>query len=414
MTYLPRHLNDRLIRMVAHFPVVVVAGARQVGKTTWLEHALPDWDRVTLDATVDVEGARRDPDLFLRNRPSPLVIDEVQYAPELVAALKRAVDRDRRAGRFVLTGSQQWQVLKGLSESLAGRAVFLHLEGFSLAERAEVSGRSWLSRWLEAPGEPPGRHRLALHETPHELLWRGSMPEPALLPLDLVPDWHAGYRRTYIERDVRQIRSIEDAQLFGRFFGLVASQTAQEINHTQLGRELGIARTTAQQWLALLVGTWQWFEVPAWSGNAAKRLSNKPKGYIADTGLACTAQLISTPTALGNHPLQGALFETAVVAEIRKLCAGMSPSPRLWHWRSHGGAEVDLVLERDGRLFPIEVKAATAPRRRSVQGLTSFAKTYGDAVAPGLVVSLCDRPYALSADTWAIPWDLAPTPQSVP
>ncbi|MCA9488694.1 MAG: ATP-binding protein [Myxococcales bacterium] len=412
MTYVHRDLTDRLQRLIAHFPVVVVTGARQVGKSTLLRHALPGWDTVVLDPVVDVAGARADPDLFLANRPPPLVVDEVQYAPELAAAIKRRVDRDRRPGTYVLTGSQQWSVLRGLAESLAGRAVFLDLEGFSLAERAGgVDGEPWLARWLADPRDLVTHHpgRLPLGRTLYEVLWRGSLPEAWALPLDLVPDLHLAYRRTYIERDVRLLSEVSDQQAFGRFLGLAAALSAQEVNHAHLGRELGIARTTARSWLDLLTATFQWHEVPAWSGNAIKRLSARPKGYFADTGLAAASQAVPSPAALGGHPLVGALFETAAVGEVRRQCARMSPRPNLWHWRTHGGAEVDLVLEYAGKLFPVEVKLTTHPDRRSTSGLRAFRETYGDRVAPGLVLAPVEEARWLTETDAVLPWDTRPT-----
>lgn len=408
MAYLPRTLSRRLLRLLEHFPVVVVTGARQVGKSTLLTHVLPDWSTVVLDPVVDVENANADPDLFLDNRPAPLVVDEVQYAPALVAAVKRRVDRDRRPGQYVLTGSQQWGVLKNLSESLAGRAVFLDLEGLSFAEQAGEGRveKPWLARWLDDPQAlVEGAGRLDFGRPLYEVLWRGSLPEAWFLPLDVVPDFHAAYRRTYVERDVRLLADVSDEQVFGRFLQLMAALTAQEINYSQLGRELGIAGNTARAWLGILRSTFQWFEIPAWSGNVVKRTSRRPKGYVADTGMACAAQALSSPRVIGGHPLQGALFETAVVADVRKQCATLSPRPTLWHWRSHGGAEVDLVLERDGRLFPVEIKSVSHPSARAASGIAAFRKTYGDRVGPGLVIAAVERAAWLTRQDAVVPWN---------
>ena len=411
--YIPRHLARRLHRLVSAFPVVVVTGARQVGKSTLVRQELTDWDMVTLDPSIDVEGAREDPELFLANRPAPLIIDEIQYAPELVAALKRRVDEDRQPGLYVLTGSQQWAVIKSISESLAGRAVFLDLEGFSLGEIArEDEPEPWLHAWLEGPERLAGaRRHLDLPYPPWEVLWRGSLPEACIQERDVVPDLLRAYRRSYVERDVRQLADISDWQLFGRFLGLCAALTAQEINHSQLGRELGVSGPTARRWLAILRSTFQWYELPAWSGNAVKRVSGRPKGYIGDTGLACVAQAISTPTTLGGHPLLGALFETSVVGEIRRQSALLPLPPRMFHWRSHGGAEVDLLLERDGVLYPIEIKAKSRPSRRDTRGLAAFRAAHPSAtIAPGLLVAPSERTMRLSDEDWAIPWDLAVHP----
>jgi hypothetical protein len=201
---------------------------------------------------------------------------------------------------------------------------------------------------------------------------------------------------------------VADWHQFGRFVRLVAALTAQEINHSQLGRELGLTPQTARRWLDLLLATFQWFELPAFHGNVIKRVSGRPKGYLFDTGLACGAQAISSPNAIAGHPLWGALFETAVVAEIRKQLALLVPQPTLYHWRSHGGAEVDLLIERDGVLFPIEVKATSQPSRRDTTGMAALRTTYPKIrIAPGLVVAPTQRLMALSDQDYALPWDLA-------
>ncbi len=424
MKYKKRLLAGKLINMLKRFAVVVVTGGRQVGKSTLLTHELPGWEAIVFDPVTDVGNARHDPDLFLDNHPPPLIMDEIQYAPELVASIKRRVDHPttpftggggranaagRRVSQYVLTGSQQWSVLKSISESLAGRAVFLDLEGFCLTEIAQASGEdSWLERYLREPREfaasaPP---RLTLNRTLYEQLWRGFLPETDALELDWIADFHRAYLRTYIERDARLVTDVGDWQQFGRFVRLAAALTAQEINHSQLGRELSVTPQTARRWLATLQATFQWYEVPAYHGNTIKRIGSKPKGYLADTGLACSLQAISTPQALAGHPLAGALFESAVVAEIRKLAGTLATPPVVYHWRSQGGAEVDLLLERDGTFFPIEIKLTSHPSSRDTRGIEAFRATYPHLkIAPGLVIAPTARLEPLSRHVCALPWD---------
>ncbi len=407
--YRERLITKRLQNLVAAFPAVVVAGARQVGKSTLLQHVYGDKaDIVVFDPVVDVENARRDPELFLANHRTPLILDEIQYAPELVASLKRRIDENRAPGQYILSGSQQWRVLTSISESLAGRAAFLDLEGFCLSE-ASGSQHSWLTTYLAKPSEflASQPDRLSTPYTLYEHLWRGGLPDATQLDETVIPDFHAAYQRTYIERDVRLLGDVSDWQLFGRFLRLCAALTAQEINRSQLGRELGITPQTAGRWLDLLKATYQWFEVPAYSGNAIKRVSSKAKGYLADTGLACHAQLLSSPTALGGHPLLGHLFETAVAAEIRKHASAMSTPPQLYHWRTNGGAEIDLLLERDGAFYPIEIKTRSTPSRRDTTGITAFRKTYPHLrIEKGLVIAPTPKILQLSENDWAIPRDL--------
>lgn len=359
---------------------------------------------VVFDPVMDVENARHDPDLFLQSHRTPLILDEIQYAPEVSAAVKRAIDRDRRPGQFLLTGSQQWQVMKRLADSLSGRVTILELEGFALAEMAG-RGDSWLSAWLESPEHPP-RNRLPTRRTPTEQIWRGFLPQAQTLPEGLIGQFMEDYLRTYIERDARQTGNVEDWQMFGRFARLVFAMSAQELNRNHLGRELGLHPQTAGKWVSMLTASCQWKEIPPWHGNAGKRLTCKPKGYCGDSGLMASALGISSPRALLASPFFGALFETAVVGEIRRQLS--TAGVRLYHWRSHGGAEVDLVIERDGRLYPIEIKAASHPNGRDTRGLAAFRATYPKITAPvALIVAPAETAYALGSDTWVIPWDTA-------
>lgn len=415
--YLPRSAAPRLEKLLANFPAVVVAGARQVGKSTLLRHLFAGRaEIVVLDALADVGGARSEPELFLDLHPPTLVLDEIQYAPELVPALKRRIDRDRRPGQYVLTGSQQWEVLRTLSESLAGRVAFLDLEAFSQAEISGTvdesdPGRSWLELWLESPealldARPP---RIEGGRPLYERLWRGMLPQAELLDSELIGDFHEAYQRTYIERDARLAGDVQDWQAFARFFRMAAALTGQEVHRSQLGRELGLSPQTARRWLDMLLATFQWYEVPPWSGNTLKRVSKRPKGYMADSGTACAALRLSSPAAVADHPARGALFETAVVAEVRKLASLLASKPYLHHWRAHSGAEVDLVLERDGTLFPIEIKTTARPAPKDLRGTRRFREAFPQAkVAPGLLIAPMKEIQRMPGGDLAIPWDLAP------
>lgn len=410
MKYKHRICGSRLSRMVEHFSVVVVSGARQVGKSTLLKHQFPDWDTVVFDPVVDIANARRDPDLFLRNHPPPLILDEIQYCPEVVPCLKRLLDKNKRPGMYIMTGSQQWSVIKSINESLAGRAVFLDLEGFSLAEICQSQApASWLQRYLDDPLDfLHGAHgRLPLKKTLYEQLWHGWLPETDQLPVDLIETFFAGYLRTYVERDVRLLLQVDDWQQFGRFVQMVAALTAQEINFSHLGREIGVTPQTAKRWLAALKATFQWHEVAAFHGNSIKRISLKPKGYFADTGLACHLARLSSPRALAGNPMVGALFETAVVADIRKQMTPMAGKAQLHHWRAHSGAEVDVVLERDGMLYPVEVKLTTRPSRQDTLGISSLRENYPRRkIAPGIVLAPVETIEQISENDYAVPWDL--------
>jgi uncharacterized protein len=415
----PRNSIERLKSLFGAFPVVVVCGARQVGKTTLLRQTYPDMDYVVLDASHDLEQARREPELFLHNHPGPLIVDEIQYAPELVASIKRRVDaRQAQPGQFLLTGSQQWQVISALAESLAGRVAFVDLAGLSLAELAysppQAATGLWLMRWLAAHEQGAAhdffhwsRTAARFEGSLHEWLWRGFMPRAQSLTLPLVPDFWDGYHRTYVERDARLAGEVGDWHDFGRFVHLMSALTAQEINHSQLGREIGINPKTAQRWLHMMQATYQWFTLPPFFANTIKRVSKSPKGYLVDTGMACHHAAISSPQGLGAHPLFGALFETAMVSEMRKTLLLYGNNLGLHHWRASTGAEVDCIIERDGWLFPIEIKLTSQPTRKQTLGLQAFRKAHPQQrIGAGLMVCAVESPRWISEDVLALPWNL--------
>ena len=410
MEYKKRALAEKLTSLTKHFSVVVVSGARQVGKSTLIQNHFPGWENIVFDPVMDIGNARTDPELFLSNHPTPLVLDEIQYCPELVPTIKRIVDRDKHPGMYILTGSQQWSVLKSISESLAGRAVFIDLEGFSLSEISETTTEhNWLQRYLDSPQDflNTTHQRLPLDRPLYEMLWRGSQPEVDTLPLDIVPDYFASYVRTYIERDVRLMLDVDDWRQFGRFVQLTSALTAQEVNYSKLGRDIGVTPQTAKRWLSTLTSTFQWHEIPAYHGNTIKKISSKPKGYFADTGLVCHLNRVSSPRALEGHPLIGALFESAVMGEIRKLLAPMGQKPQLYHWRIHSGSEVDLIIERDATLYPIEVKLNSRPRPKDARGFKSLRENYPQAsIAPGLILAPAEQVEQITDLDFILPWDL--------
>lgn len=394
------------------FPAVLVTGARQVGKSTLLEHLFGGEARTfVFDPIQDIGNARADAELFLRLNPAPLILDEIQYAPELLAALKRVVDERRgERGLYFLTGSQQFDVMRGVRESLAGRVGLIDLLPMSAGELGRRTGEPLLERIL---GVEPGHGVVQVDSDPAvarggsllEAIYRGGFPGLLEFETAEIPDWFSSYFQTYIERDVRALRVVQDAREFTRFVQLLAALTAQEINFSQLGREVGITRQTAAAWLDTLASSYQMLLVEAWSGNAVKRATSRPKVHVQDTGLACWLLAVSSPRALNAQPNLGALFETWVVTELLKQAQGIGARPRFWHWRSKGGAEVDLVIERDGVLHLVEVKLSSRPSRRDAQGMGAFQRANPTArVGAKVVVHGGDDVIPLDESTVAIPW----------
>lgn len=408
MRYRPRHLEAKLRQYASFFKAVLVTGARQVGKTSMLAQTFPGHRSVVFDAREDVQGARRDPDLFLKNFPPPLVLDEVQYVPELLPALKRRLDLEVEPGRYLLTGSQHFSVMRNVAESMAGRVGILHLSSMTPAEMAGRGSEAdnFLEQWL-APSVALLPDLAVLPEPPQglaHLLWRGCLPGLLDAPDEMVSPYLDSYIATYIERDVRVMGDVRELSDFDRFLRLACALTAQELNLSQLGREIGIAPATARHWLQVLIQSFQWLELPAYQGNVIKRLSRRPKGHVVDTGLACTLLRIPSPEALAAHPLFGALFESFVVQTFRKQAERLGMLPGFYHWRSGGGAEVDLVLELDARLYPVEIKASTRLSGHDTRGLMAFRATYPAQSAPGLIVYAGDTVRQVSEGIWAVPW----------
>ena len=409
MEYLTRHAESKLARLARHFKVVLVMGARQVGKSTLLRHALPDIKMVVFDPGQDLYGARQDPDLFLDSFPPPAILDEIQFVPELMPAIKRRVDLSEACGRYYLTGSQNLGMLRSVAESLAGRVAILPLEGMTPAEMLGEGGNPcWLGAYLDKP-----ESLLDLFEgvwtdlgSLTRVLWRGSLPGLLAVPDEIVSDFFQSYLQTYVERDVRLMEDIRELASFGRFLGLTAALTAQEINSSQVGRDVGVSPGSARKWLDLLLNTYQWLELFPYHGNTIKRVTGKRKGFLRDTGMACSLQRISSPEALAASRLLGPLFETWAVNHILRQFLNLTLAPQLYHWRSTGGAEVDLLLERDGTFYPIEIKCKTNLTKRDTLGIRAFRQTYpGLSIATGLIIyagTVCRR---VDNHAIALPWN---------
>ena len=405
--YYKRLLEEKASSLATYFKVVLVLGARQVGKSTLLQHLFPNHKRFVFDPVQDPLQVRNDPDLFLKSISTPVIFDEVQYVPELLGSIKRWVDENQDAGQFMLTGSQNFAVIKTISESLAGRVGILELSPMTVAECYSPKNlSSWVHSWLGQDFKALESGSVIPNVTVHQVIWRGGYPGTLNLPDSIMSDYFNSYLQTYVERDVRTLGNVENLQLFYNFVCLQAALTAQEVNYTQKGRELGIAMTTVQKWSGYLTSTYLWHEINSYSSNSLKRISKKTKGYLNDTGLACHLMRISSDEALLGHPQLGALFETLCVNEIKSITNALGTKPNLYHWRTNGGAEVDLILEINGKLFPIEFKCKTSLSKRDTQGIQAFRKTYEGqkAIAPGLVVYAGDYFMALSEDVYALPW----------
>lgn len=410
MQYLPRHLEKQILESAKHFKAVLLLGARQTGKSTLLSHLFPEVKAFVFDPIQDIYKARQDPDLFLDSFPAPLILDEVQYVPELLAALKRKMDQKESKGQYFLTGSQNFSILRNVAESMAGRVAIFHLDHLTPQELlGKGQEEGWLLAYLKNP-DTFFQNRNILPSSFYplvEFLFRGTFPATVELPTSQIPRYMSSYLQTYVDRDVRNMENIQSFTEFNRFLGIIASLTAQEINASHLGREIGISPQTARRWLDLLSHTYQWFELFPYHGNTIKRISGKKKGYFKDSGFACYLQAIDSYESLAKNPRLGAIFETWVINYIIQQSSALDVPPKMYHWRTSGGAEVDLILERAGKLYPIEIKCKTQLTRSDISGLKAFRETYPkQEIMPGLVIYAGSESYKLDKEILALPWSL--------
>ena len=405
MNYKKRLLEKKLFEYADFFKIILVTGARQVGKTTLLTHCFPKTKIITFDPVQDIYNAKKDPDLFFDNFPPPLILDEIQYAPELLPALKRRVDKSQKKGQYFLTGSQNFSLMKNVSESLAGRVGILNLFNMTANEMyGNIDDIHWIELYLN-DSDFSLKKLLNTKTTLKNILWRGGMP--GLLNADekFVTPFFSSYLQTYIERDLRTFENFRNLFDFSKFIAFCAALSSQEINNSKVGNDIGISSVTAKKWYELLINSFQFFVLPPYSGNIVKRFSKKRKGYISDTGLLCYLQQINSQDALLASPMFGAIFETFVVSEIIKIINASNLNVNFYHWRINSGAEVDLIIEKDGFLYPIEIKSKSNLNAYDLRGLKSFIEVYKNKCKQAIIIYAGKELYKISEKITAIPWN---------
>jgi predicted AAA+ superfamily ATPase len=380
--YLKRSLSATIDRALKTFPVVVVTGPRQTGKTTLLKEEFGGrFHHASLEDPDVRAQALSDPRGFLASHPPPCIFDEVQHTPDLLSFVKSAIDKKRSPGQWILTGSQSFPLMARVSQSLAGQAAILQLHGLSSFE-------------------VPKGLRL---ETPLDLL-RGSFPEPRLnLDVDLRL-WMAGYLQTYLERDVRQLTQVGDLVSFEVFLRLCAARTAQILRYDELARDAAVSATTARRWLSVLEASGQFFRIPPYARSPTKRMVKSPKLYAADTGFAAFLTGHRDEDVLWNGPMKGALFETAVLGEVLKHFHNAGDIPAVSFWRSSDGLEVDFVIEAAGRLHGIEVKASATPVPAMAGPVLAWRRLLGASAGRTIVACDCAETRPLAPEVDAVPW----------
>jgi predicted AAA+ superfamily ATPase len=399
---IPRALDAALARAVRTMPVVVVSGARQTGKSTLVRDLVSAADRLylTLDDLDVLEQATHAPsDLVARAKK--MTLDEVQRAPDLLLAVKRAVDTRRQKGRFVLTGSANLLLMRTVSETLAGRASYLTLWPMT---RREQLGLGRVGLWDELLGAKDDRWNdvIASHDAKPEnwkqLALRGGYPTPAL---DLATaaeraTWFAGYARTYLERDLQEIASISALPDFRRLMRATCLRLGQLMNQTELGRDVAMPQPTVHRYMNLLEASYQLVRVPAYSVNRTRRLIKTPKTYWCDTGLALHLAGLDEPS--------GAHLENLVLIDLLAWKESRTEATDVFYWRTAAGEEVDLVIETGGKLVPIEIKSTANPQQSDAKHLRTFRDEYGRHCRTALLLHTGDRVEWLAPGILAAPW----------
>lgn len=366
--YITRHMEKPVMELNEQYPVLLLTGPRQVGKTTMLEHLIEvegkGRKKVSLDDLTLRELAKTDPKMFFQLYQPPLLIDEVQYAPELFPYIKIMVDERHQPGDFWLTGSQLFKMMEGVQESLAGRVALLHLSPLSQSEI------------MKRPPEPPfslelpllserqnGRQMLNTPEV-FQRIHQGGMPALVTGTYSNASIFYSSYIDTYMERDVRRLSNDIDSLKFLRFLRSVAARASQQVNYKGIADDAEIDQTTAKNWLHVLEALGIIFLLEPYSNNVLKRTVSTPKLYFYDSGIVCYLTRWSSPETAMEGAMSGALLENYTVAEIIKTYQNAGQEPFLYYYRDKDAREIDLILERDGKLFPIEIKKMASPPKK--------------------------------------------------
>lgn len=403
MGYIKRDLENKILALSKEYACILITGPRQVGKTTVLKQlAAADREYVTLDDLEDRALAKRDPALFLQMHSLPIFIDEVQYAPELFSYIKIAIDSGASPGSFWLTGSQAFKMMDLAQESLAGRVALLHMPALSQHEIYGSGNNVPFSVDLDALKQRKKTGQQALLPKMYERIWKGSMPGLVSGKFTDRDVFYNSYLQTYIERDVSELIARVDKLQFQDFIRAAACRAGQMLNVHDIAMDIGVSDDTAKRWLQVLEKSDVIFYLRPYSNNLLKRTIKMPKLYFFDTGLAAYLTKYTTPEILANGAISGALLENYVVSEIRKTYFNDAKDCLLWYYRDKSSNEIDMVIESDGLLHPLEIKRSVNPGSELIGAFEVLDK---GSVPRGKGAILCMRPElsAINADNFIVP-----------
>ena len=403
MVYIKRDIEEKIISLSKEYACVLITGPRQVGKTTVLKELMgEDREYVTLDDLENRRLAKTDPALFLQMHSLPIFIDEVQYAPELFSYIKIAIDNGAAPGSFWLTGSQAFKMMELAQESLAGRVALLHMPSLSQHEIYGSGKNVPFSVDLEALKERKKTGACADLTAMYERIWTGSMPGYVSGKFTDRSVFYSSYLQTYIERDVSELISRVDKLQFQDFIRAAACRAGQMLNIHDIAQDVGVSDETAKRWLQVLEKSDIIFYLRPYSNNLLKRTIKTPKMYFFDTGLVAYLTRYSSPAVLQNGAINGAILENYVVSEIMKSYYNAAQDCLLWYYRDKNNNEIDMVIEADGMLHPLEIKRSVNPGSELVRAFSVLDK---GAVPRGKGALLCMRPElsAINGENYIVP-----------
>ncbi len=404
MEYTTRHLERKFIKMSNFFKVIMVTGARQVGKTTMLKHLSEGRQRtyVTLDNMSARRLARIDPVLFFQTYKPPVLIDEVQYAPELFTQIKLLCDESEETGLFWLTGSQQYHMMKNVQETLAGRVGILTLYSLSLSEKSGIGFHDHLDFSRDNLQERCKSVNKNDVVDVYEHIWRGGMPRLLQADTEQRQEYFSSYVSTYIMRDVAELGGVTDSLKFGKFLAACAALIAEPVNYKKLSESADVSQPTAKEWLNLLEGLGIVYLLRPYANNALKRLAKAPKLYFLDTGLAANLSMWLTRDVLMNGAVSGHYFENFVVMELVKYYAYSSSKANMTYYRDANAKEIDVFIEESNKIHPLEIKKSANPDWREVRKFNVLKKTTLEQGAGG-IICMCQEVVPIDKDNCLIP-----------
>lgn len=402
MNYIKRDLEAKILALSKEYSCILVTGPRQVGKTTVLQRLMGEREYVTLDDMAERSLAKKDPAMFLQLHCAPIMIDEVQYAPELFSYIKIAIDKGAAPGSYWLTGSQAFKLMDLAQESLAGRVAILHMPGLS---QHEIYGSGECKPFTLDLEELKSREKERLPADIHEIyrrIWNGSMPGLVSGKFSDRDVFYSSYLQTYIERDVKDETQVKDSYAFADFIRAAACRAGQMLNVHDIGSDVGVSDDTAKRWLSILEKSGIIFYLRPYSNNLLKRTVKTPKMYFFDTGLVAYLCRYSSPEILANGAMNGAILENYVVSEIIKSYRNCGNDCLIWYYRDKLSNEIDTVIESDGELHPIEIKRSVNPGSELIKPFELLDKAYLKR-GSGAILCMRDRLCAIDSKNYTVP-----------